>query len=418
MVPKNVRQTLSIPRENRTPEQVAAVFSYWRTTVPEWKAEYDRIEAEWQRWPTGSTQLTLQLRDEMRDTRILKRGDFLKPTREVAGGVPAFLNPLNDPKADGSRLTLANWLVARDSPTTSRVIVNRVWQSYFGTGLVSTSEDFGLQSEKPSHPELLDWLAVEFMERGWSLKELHRQIVNSATYRQSSKVTPESLAKDPYNRLLARAPRLRVEGEIVRDIALHASGRLNPKVGGPSLFTPAPAFLFLPPASYGPFNWIEVKGDDRYRRGLYTFRRRSTPYPVFTNFDVPNGDASCVKRTRSNTPLQALTLLNESIFVDCARALALKSLGEAGKTDEDRITFSFRSCTSRQPTAEELKILTHLLAQQRERLAKGEINAKELVTGEKDAKAVLPKNVTLEEAAAMTVIARVILNLDETITKE
>lgn len=417
-VPKNVKQLFSLPPAKRSPEQIATIFSYWRTTVPEWKAENARIETEWQRWPTGSTQLTLQLRDEMRDTRILKRGDFLKPTREVSGGVPSFLHPLTDPKAGGSRLTLANWLVSRDSPTTARVIVNRVWQSYFGTGLVSTSEDFGLQSEKPSHPELLDWLAVEFMDRGWSLKELHRLIVNSATYRQSSKLTPELTAKDPYNRLLARSPRLRVEGEIVRDIALHASGRLNPKVGGPSLFTPAPAFLFLPPASYGPFNWIEVKGEDRYRRGIYTFRRRSTPYPVFTNFDVPNGDSSCVKRTRSNTPLQALTLLNETIFVDCARALAVKSLGEGGKSDSDRIAFAFRSCTSRQPTATELKILTQLLAQQRERLAKGEMNAKKLFTGEKDGNSTLPKDITLEEAAAMTVVTRVILNLDETITKE
>jgi len=222
-VPANVRQILANPAEKRSAAQAAAVFGYWRTTVPEWKAENDRIEGQWKQWPVGSTQLTLQARKEPRGTAILKRGDFLKPTTPVSPGTPAFLHPLRDPKAAGTRLTLANWLVDRSSPTTARVFVNRVWQAYFGTGIVATPEDFGLQSDKPSHPELLDWLAVEFMESGWSVKHLHRLIVNSATYRQSSNVTPELYARDPHNRLLARAPRLRVEGEIVRDIALAAA---------------------------------------------------------------------------------------------------------------------------------------------------------------------------------------------------
>ncbi len=177
---------------------------------------------------------------------------------------------------------------------------------------------------------------------------MHRLIVTSATYRQSSRVTPELLAKDPDNRLLARGPRFRVDGEIVRDIALAASGLLNPKVGGPSVFAPAPLFLFQPPASYGPFDWTEAKGEDRYRRALYTFRRRSTPYPALTVFDVPNGEASCVKRTRSNTPLQALTGLNETIFVECARALGKRAVLEGGKTDADRLTFAFRLCVEPQ----------------------------------------------------------------------
>ena len=417
-IPVNVRQVLAIPKEKRSPAQVAALFGYWRTTVPEWKADNDRIENQWKQWPIGSTQLALQARDEMRGTAILKRGDFLKPTTPVAAGTPAFLHPLKDPKADGSRLTLANWLVDRKSPTTARAFVNRVWQAYFGTGLVSTPEDFGLQSDKPSHPELLDWLAVEFMEAGWSVKHLHRLIVNSAAYRQSSRVTPELYARDQYNRLLARAPRQRVEGEIVRDVALHASGLLNPKVGGPSLYSPAPAFLFVPPASYGPFSWIEVQGADRYRRALYTFRRRSTPYPVFTNFDVPNGDSSCVRRSRSNTPLQALTLLNEVVFMDCARALATRTLKEGGKTDDERITFAFRCCTSRPPATDELGELIKLLNAERGRIANGEINANELATGERDPKSKLPAGLTVNEAAAYTVVARVLLNLDETITKE
>ena len=312
---------------------------------PDWKADNDRIGELWKQWPSGSTQLVAQARREKRATHILQRGDFLKPKRLVTAGVPAFLHPLKDPKADGSRLTLANWLASRDSPTTARVFVNRIWQSYFGIGIVATPEDFGLRSEPPSHPKLLDWLAVEFMDHGWSIKNLHRLIVNSATYRQSSKITPEMYERDRFNRLLARGPRLRVDGEIVRDIALKASGLLNEKIGGPSLYSPAPAFLFKPPASYGPFNWIEVKGSERYRRALYTFRRRSTPYPVLTNFDAPNGDSSCVKRARSNTPLQALTLLNESVFVDCARASAFGQSVTGVKTM--RIASHSRSAAAR-----------------------------------------------------------------------
>jgi hypothetical protein len=415
-IPKYVRNILAIAHDKRTDEQMATVFACWRTTVHEWKAENDQIEELWKQWPAGSTQLVVQSRDEKRNTSILKRGDFLKPTKPVAAGVPAFLHQLKDPHADGSRLTLANWLASRDSPTTARVFVNRVWQSYFGTGIVSTPEDFGMRSETPSHPELLDWLAVELMDRGWSIKDLHRLIVNSATYRRSSKVTPELYERDQYNRLLARAPRLRVEGEIVRDIALSASGLLNPKVGGPSLYSPAPAFLFMPPASYGPFNWVEVKGSDRYRRALYTFRRRSTPYPVLTNFDVPNGDSSCVKRVRSNTPLQALTLLNESVFVDCARALGLRAIREGGKTDAERVAFAFRCCTGRSPTNDEQHVLGKLLGDERERIKKGEVDAAELARGDKAAK--LPDGVSSADSAAFTIIARVLLNLDETITKE
>src|SRR5688500_10883191 len=198
--------------------------------------------------------------------------------------------------------------------------------SLLGTGLVGTSEDFGKQSEAASHPELLDWLAVEFMERGWSQKHLHRLIVNSATYQQSSRVTPDSYTRDPYNRLLARGARIRVDAEIVRDIALAASGLLSAKIGGPSVFPPAPEPLFQPPASYGPKLWKESQGEDRYRRALYTFRYRAVPNPMLESFDAPNGDASCVRRGRSNTPLQALVTLNEPLFLESARALAMRAL--------------------------------------------------------------------------------------------
>ena len=249
--------------------------------------------------------------------------------------------------------------------------MNRIWQTYFGIGLVSTSEDLGRQSEVPSHPELLDWMAVEFMDRGWSLKAMHRLIVNSATYRQSSRVSPELLARDPYNRLLARGPRFRVEAEVVRDIALAASGLMNSKIGGPSVYPPAPDFLFLPPVSYGPKNWYEAKDADRYRRALYTFRFRSVPYPVLQNFDAPNGDSACVRRSRSNTPLQALTTLNEPLFLESAQALASRTLSEGGATDGQKMTYAFRRCLARTPTLQEAAELLSLLRKQKQRLAEG-----------------------------------------------
>lgn len=412
------REALAVPRERRTPEQVEIVFSYWRTLVPEWKAENERIEALWKDHPAGATTLILQARDQPRSTSILKRGDFLKPGKAVAPGVPSFLNPLpSDAPAD--RLTFARWLVDPKAPTTARAFVNRAWQAYFGTGIVATSEDLGTQAETPSHPELLDWLAVEFMEKGWGVKDLHRLIVGSATYRQSSKATPEQLAKDPYNRLLARGARLRVEGEVVRDIQLAASGLLNPAIGGPSAMPPAPAFLFQPPASYAPFPWIEAQGPERYRRGVYTWRRRSTPYPLLTTFDVPEGNTSCVRRTRSNTPLQALVTLNETIAVEAARALGRKALAEGGTTDLDRLSYAFRRCVGRPPTEPERAVLVKLLDEQVRRFADGWASPWEVVSGAKGSRPVdVPVGTSPTQWAAYTVVARVLLNLDETITKE
>jgi hypothetical protein len=364
-------------------------FSQWRTTVPEWKAANEEIERLWKEHPEGSSQLVLNSREKKRETHLLVRGDFLKPGTVVNPGVPAFLNPL-PADAPTDRLTFANWLVDRQAPTTARAMVNRVWQVYFGTGVVATSEDLGKQADAPSHPELLDWLAVEFMDSGWSLKKLHRTIVTSAAYRQTSKVSPELLSRDPYNRLIARGPRFRVEGEVVRDIALAASGLLNPKIGGPSVYPPAPDFLFQPPASYGPKIWDVETGPDRYRRGLYTFRYRSVPYPVLQNFDTPNGDVSCVRRVRSNTPLQALTTLNEPLFVETAQALADLALKKGGASDGERVTYAFRRCVSRPPLPEEQETLIAFLNEQKPR-------------GERE---------------AWTAVARVLLNLDETITKE
>jgi mono/diheme cytochrome c family protein len=425
-LPRGVREILSIPSERRTQAQVETVFGYWRTTVPDF-AEANKQTAElWRRHPEGSSQLVMRERVDARETHLLKRGDFLKPDIAVTPGVPAFLHPLPAGAAP-DRLAFAKWLVDRNSPTTARSMVNRVWQSYFGAGLVATPEDFGLQSEAPSHSELLDWLAVEFMEGGdstasgivpWSLKHIHRLIVNSATYRQSSNATPRLLERDPLNRLLARGPRMRVEAEIVRDIALAASGLLNPKVGGPSVFPPAPDFLFLPPASYGPKPWEESRGEDRYRRALYTFRYRSTPYPALQAFDAPNGDFSCVRRARSNTPMQALTTLNETVFLEAARALALKTAREGGGADASRLEFAFRSALARRPAPRESAELIGLLNRQRERFAAGELNPWNLATSDPDKPFALPRGVRMDDLAAWTAVARVLLNLDETITKE
>ena len=410
LLPANVREILAIKSELRSPAQVDALFRYWRTTVPDWKASNDAIDALWKQHPEGASQLVLTQREEMRGTNVLFRGDFLKPLKAVEAGVPSYLNPL--PKSDGpaNRLTFARWVADRNAPTTARALVNRVWQQYFGTGIVATSEDLGKQADAPSHAELLDWLAVEFMDQGWSLKKLHRTIVTSATYRQSSKVSPELLVRDPYNRLLARGARMRVEGEIVRDIALAASGLLNATVGGPSVYAPAPEFIFQPPVSYGPKIWHEEKGQARYRRALYTFRYRSVPYPMLQNFDTPNGDASCVRRSMSNTPLQALTTLNEPLFLEAARALAAKTVAEGGKTDESKLRFAVKRCLSREPNDGESATLLGLLVKQRSRYANGGLKAEELLDGTGGGNA--------PELAAWTTVARVLLNLDETITKE
>ena len=406
---KRGREILMIPPERRSSAQTNALFSEFRRSVPEWKEANDRIEALWSEHPEGVTQLVLDARETPRDTRVLRRGDFLKPGRAVDSGTPKFLHPL--PKgAPPTRLTFAKWLVDRNSPTTARSIVNRVWQAYFGTGLVATSEDLGTQAEPPTHPELFDWLAVEFMDKGWRLKNLHRLIVTSATYRQSSRVTPERYKRDPFNRLLARGSRLRVDGELVRDIALRASGLLHPKVGGRSVYPPLPKFMLKPPVSYGPKVWHEETGPDRYRRALYTFRYRSIPYPALEAFDVPNGDFSCVRRTRSNTPLQALVTLNESQFVECAQALARRTVKHGGTLDKERLTYAFRCCVSRKPSKAESDALMVLLQRQKERFSKNANQAKELAaTEEGDAAATI---------AAWTVVSRVLLNLDETITKE
>jgi hypothetical protein len=414
-LPARVRALVSRGNAKRTEKDEQEVFSYWRTTFKECKDANDRIEALWQQHPEGTSQLVLQMRENLRETHLLKRGDFLQPAQVVTPGVPGFLHSMAS-SDDPPRLAFARWLVDRRSPTTARAIVNRIWQSYFGTGIVSTPEDLGTQAEAPSHAELLDWLAFEFMAKGWSLKDLQRAIVNSATYRQSSRVTPDALARDPYNRLLARGPRFRVDAEIVHDVALAASGLLTEEVGGRSVFPPLPDFMLQPPVSYGPKIWPTENGPERYRRALYTFRYRSLPYPGLQAFDAPNGDASCVRRSRSNTPLQALTTLNEPVFLDCARSLAAQTLNANCHTDYDRVAFAFRRCAGRSPTDAEAGELLKLLYAQEKHFAQPAAKPADLVKGEIAQPA--PAKATLPEYAAWTVVARVLLNLDETITKE
>lgn len=434
-LPAAVREILKTASSDRSPNQIATVFSYWRTTVPDFKEANDKIATLWKQHPEGAATLAMLARkgdgpgEEKVPTRMFRRGDWLKPGKEVSFGVPAFLHPLPE-NADDSRMTLAKWLVDKKSPTTARVVVNRVWQTYFGAGLLDTSEDFGVRAPEVSHPELLDWLAVELMEpatlapgetnadlRPWSIKHLHRLIVNSATYRQTSKVTPELLERDQYNRFLARGPRFRMEAEVVRDIALAASGLLNPAFGGPSVMPPAPSFLFQPPASYGPKVWNEATGAERFRRGIYTFRFRSIPYPVLQTFDAPNGDFSCVRRLRSNTPLQALAGLNEQLFMEAAQSLARQALSH-GRTDPERISFAFRACVGRDPDADEAKELQSLIAKQKNYVGEGWVSAAELATGKAEIPKDVPNGATPTELAAYTVAARVLLNLDETISKE
>ena len=418
-LPAEVRQIFEIPAAERTPHQVDAIFNYWRTTLPEARESNEQIEKLWSSYPAGSTQLVAAAREKTRQSYVLARGDFLKPQQAVSQGVPAFLPGLPE-GASPTRLTFAKWLVDRRSPTTARTIVNRVWQAYFGTGLVETSEDLGMRCDAPLYHDLLDWLAVDFMDHGWSLKHLHHLIVDSATYRQSSRMTPEMLGRDPDNHFLARGPRFRVEAEQVRDIALAASGLLNPNVGGPPAYPPMPAFLLQPPISYGPKNWPTATGPERYRRSVYTFRFRSLPYPALQTFDAPNGESSCVRRPRSNTPLQALVTLNDPLSMECAQGLARQILKDGGKTDEARLDDAYRRCVSRLPSDEERAELLKFYEREKKRIAEGWLNSWQLTMPEGAAakRPEVAEGANPTELAAWTCVARVLLNLDETITKE
>lgn len=332
-------------------------------------------------------------------TNVHVRGEFLSKGEEVQAGTPDALAAMK-PSMPANRLGLAQWLVDRDNPLTARVQVNRMWESVFGVGIVETSDDFGTQGSLPTHPELLDWLAVEFMDRGWDMKAMLRLIVTSATYRQSSKATEEGIAKDPDNRLLARGPRFRLEAEAIRDAALTASGLLDPKVGGPSVFPQQPAGIWDSP--YNGDQWMTDKDTNRYRRGIYTFIKRTAPYPSFMAFDATSRESCTVRRVRTNTPLQALALLNDEAYLDAARALG-KRMAAGAKSDADRLVIGFRLAAGRRPNREESARLEKLLGQMRARFTKDADAAKKVAED--------------PEAAAWTMVANVLLNLDETITK-
>ncbi|MEZ6110304.1 MAG: PSD1 and planctomycete cytochrome C domain-containing protein [Pirellulaceae bacterium] len=373
--------------------------------------------------PAYPTTLVMHERppENPRPTFIHKRGEFLQPTDEVQPGVFSSLHAL-PPGVEANRLGLARWLVARDNPLTSRVVVNRAWAAFFGLGLVRTVEDFGFQGAAPSHPELLDYLAVELMEDGWSMKRLHKRIVMSAAYRQASRVTPELLELDPENVWLARGPRVRLDGEMIRDAALRASGLLSPKLGGPSVFPPQPPGVTTE-GTYGKLNWNPSTGEDRYRRGLYTFSKRTAPFAMFTTFDGPTGEACLARRDVSNTPLQALTLMNDVVFQEAAQALGQRLAGHnaggnAGQLDEDnaaRLDELYRRVLSRRPNAAEQATLLGFFDAQRGRLEAGELDAAAIL---RDAPKIaeLPQ-VDAKDAAAWTLVARIVLNLDEAITK-
>jgi hypothetical protein len=287
-----------------------------------------------------------------------------------------------------------------------------VWQAYFGVGLLETSEDFGHQAARPSHPELLDWLACEFMESGWDVKRLHRLIAGSATYQQNSFASEELRDSDPKNRLLARGPRFRAPAETVRDIQLATSGLLDTSLGGRSVYPPAPDYLFQRPVSYGPKTWVVETNSQRYRRALYTFRFRSVPYPMLTTFDAPNGSVSCVRRSLSTTPLQALVTLNEQVSVEAALGLAHRILTDSGSVQE-KISRAFQRCTARLPDAQELATLTSFYDSS---LKTDPEQMKILLENYRPVTLDLSSH-PLDQLAAATAVARVLLNLDETITK-
>lgn len=350
---------------------------------------------------------------EPRPTHVLLGGDFPNKQVRVWPGTPAALPPL--PVQEGyTRLHFARLLVDEKNPLTPRVTVNRIWQRYFGQGIVETENDFGTQGLPPSHPELLDWLASEFVRRGWSLKEIHRLIVNSATYRQSSQDRPDTAKKDPRDRWLARQNRLRVESEIVRDLALSASNVLVPEIGGPSVFPPQPAGIMIRETSFArpeESRWPESQGEDRYRRGMYIHFWRISPHPGLMVFDSPDSLTSATSRNRSNTPLQALTLLNDGGFHEFAQGLAERILRERPNgTNSERVEHLFRVCLSRTPQRLEKERLARLLETQLDDFRSNPSEAEEILT------LPTPVGVDRPEAAAWTMVASVVLNFDELIT--
>lgn len=405
-----------------------AVFAAWRKGQSHWERQNGEIEAWWAKFPAGWTSVMHLARresDKARPTFLLDRGQWNQPTEPIEPHTPAALHPLAPENSDAQsepateeppRLRFAKWLASDDSPLTARVAVNRVWQAMFGEGLVSTPEDFGTRAPLPHHAELLDWLATDFMHSGWSHKHLIRTIVTSKTYRQDSRVTPEQLEQDPNNRWLARGPRFRADAEVVRDVALAAAGLVSFQMGGPGVIPPVPQNVLDYNYVY-PSYWKAAEGSERYRRTVYGFRKRSMPDPVLSSFDAPNGDTACVQRVRSNTPLAALAGLNETIFVEAAQGLARRVLREGGDSDDQRADYAFLLCMARLPSDAERAEVIDMLKAHRQRIADGWLNPREIATGNPAQLPELPEGTTPQDAAAWTLVARVLLNLDETVSK-
>jgi hypothetical protein len=412
-VPATLRYVLDLPAAQRTDKQAADLAAAYREIAPLLNAvrdkKKDREKADKQ---LGiATTLVMGEKDsfERPCTNMHVRGSFLSVSDKVCAGVPYVLNPLPDDQMP-NRLGLANWLVSDNNPLTARVTVNRYWEQLFGRGIVETSEDFGTQGSPPTHPLLLDWLATDFMRNDWEMKKTLRLMVTSSTFRQTSNATPELEEKDPYNLLYARGPRFRVPAEMVRDSALEASGLLDAKIGGPSVFPYQPSGVWDRP--YNDDKWEESKGEDQYRRSLYTFIRRTSPYPSWTTFDAPTREFCTVRRVRTNTPLQALTTLNDPAFFVAAQALGRLILHDGGPDATTRVIYGFRRSLSRRPTALELnRILAYYRAEdayfQKDPKAAGLV-----------AKGFTAAPADLPEAAAWTMVSNVLLNLDEALTEE
>jgi len=423
-LPEMVVVVLNMPLEKRGDEDWKYLTDHYQT-IPEAAEKFPILKTMADlrnRIPKFQTTLVMQERAEPRETHVHIRGDFLRKGVAVEPVVPAVLPPLPKPESERkyNRLDLAKWLVTQENPLTARVTVNRYWQQLFGRGLVETENDFGSQGTPPSHPELLDWLSAEFeqptemtgtsIDRPWGIKRMLRLIVCSATYRQSSRVRSDYLEKDPRNIFLSRQNRLRIPAEAIRDAALAASGKLSRKIGGPSVFPPQPEGVFdLTQVNKG---WKVSEGEDRYRRAIYTYLWRSSPYPGLTVFDFPEANVTCTRRNRSNTPLQALTLANDQVFLELSRGMAERLLTEGGADDGARIDWIYRRSLSRLPTAEERGRLQAYVRQARSLFERDQPGAVELLGGTPGDAA------TLTERAVWTSVCRAVMNLDEFITRE
>jgi hypothetical protein len=413
---ESIGEIASIPSARRSEAQNEKIALYFlETSAPApvqqaWKALTDVRRQKDQFLDSLATVMVMQERETPRDTFVLIRGAYDKPGDKVTPGVPGVL-PALPHGVPNNRLGFARWLIDPSNPLTARVAVNRFWQMYFGTGLVKTVEDFGSQGEWPSHPELLDWLATEFVRTGWDIKAMQRLIVTSATYRQSAKTTPEILQKDPENRLLAHASRFRLSAEVIRDQALAASGLLVEQLGGPSVKPYQPAGLWKELSGQ---DYVQDTGDKLYRRSLYTFWKRSSPPPSQMNFDAAGRETCVVRETRTNTPLQALDLMNDVTYLEASRKLAERVMHERASADE-RMVQAFRLVTARRPSPQEMSVLREAFSNYLADYRRDPEAAKKLVSQGESAR---DEKLDVSELAAYSALASLVLNLDETITKE